>query len=89
MTALFILFIILLLAFAGFLAGSEAALTSISRVMVEQLENRKGGRSLRRVIQDPARYLNVVLLVRKAAELTATVLLAVIMLDHWPWLKTS
>ncbi len=83
MTALFILFIILLLAFAGFLAGSEAALTSISRVMVEQLENRKGGRSLRRVIQDPARYLNVVLLVRKAAELTATVLLAVIMLDHF------
>ncbi len=83
MTGLLVLIIVLLLAFAGFLAGSEAALTSISRVMVEELENRKGGKLLRRVIQDPARYLNVVLLVRKAAELTATVVLAVIMLNYF------
>ncbi|TRZ84049.1 MAG: DUF21 domain-containing protein, partial [Streptomycetaceae bacterium] len=83
MTGLLVLIIVLLLAFAGFLAGSEAALTSISRVMIDELENRKGGRLLRRVSQDPVRYLNVVLLVRKAAELTSTVLLAVIMLDRF------
>ena len=83
MTFLIVLAIVGLLAFAGFLAGSEAALTSISRIIVEELENRKGGKLLRKVSQDPARYLNVVLLVRKAAELTATVLLAVIMLDHF------
>jgi CBS domain containing-hemolysin-like protein len=83
MTGLLVLIIVLLLAFAGFLAGSEAALSSISRVMVEELENRKGGRLLRRVIQDSARYLNVVLLVRKTAELTATVLLALIMFDYF------
>jgi CBS domain containing-hemolysin-like protein len=70
-----------LLAFAGFLAGSEAALTSISRVKIEALEPLRGGSTLRKVSQDPARYLNVVLLVRKACELTATVLLAVILLD--------
>jgi CBS domain containing-hemolysin-like protein len=51
--------------------------------MIDELENRKGGRLLRRVSQDPVRYLNVVLLVRKAAELTSTVLLAVIMLDRF------
>ncbi|CAB4650218.1 unannotated protein [freshwater metagenome] len=83
MTGLLVLIIVALLAFAGFLAGSEAALTSISRVMIDELENRKGGRLLRRVSQDPVRYLNVVLLVRKAAELTSTVLLAVIMLDRF------
>jgi CBS domain containing-hemolysin-like protein len=83
MTALLIFFIIALLAFAGFLAGSESALTSISRVLVEELANRPGGDILRRVSQDPSRYLNVVLLVRKTCELTATVLLAVIMLKNF------
>lgn len=80
MTWLLILFIVALLAFAGFLAGSESALTSISRVLVEELASRPGGALLRRVSQDPTRYLNVVLLVRKTCELTATVLFAVIML---------
>ena len=31
--------IILLLGFAGFLAATESALTSISRVLIEQLES--------------------------------------------------
>jgi len=82
-TGLLILYIVLLLAFAGFLAGSESALTSISRVLVEELASRRGGDVLRRVSQDPSRYLNVVLLVRKSCELTATVLLAVIMLRYF------
>lgn len=80
---LFIVLIIALLAFAGFLAGSESALTSISRVMIEELGSRRGGGFLRRVSKDPVRYLNVVLLVRKACELTATVLLSVIMLGRF------
>ena len=82
LTAL-ILLIIGLLAIAGYLAGSEAALNSISRVTIEELEKLRGGGILRKVSQDPARYLNVVLLVRKACELTATVLLSVIMLDRY------
>ncbi|MEI9906981.1 MAG: hemolysin family protein [Actinomycetota bacterium] len=81
MTPLYVTVILILLAFAGFLAGSEAALTSISRVKIEELEPLRGGKILRRVSNDPARYLNVVLLVRKACELTATALLAVILLD--------
>ncbi len=79
MTPVLILAIIALLAFAGFLAGSEAALTSISRIKIDELELRPGGAILRKVTSDPARYLNVLLLVRKTCELTATVLLAVIL----------
>jgi len=82
-TGLFILIIVALLVFAGFLAGSESALSTISRVMVDELENKRGGGILRKVSADPARYLNVVLLVRKASELTATVLLSVIMLERF------
>lgn len=82
MTPLIVL-ILGLLAIAGYLAGSEAALNSISRVTIDELENRRGGGILRKVTQDPARYLNVVLLVRKACELTATVLLSVILLARY------
>jgi CBS domain containing-hemolysin-like protein len=79
MTPILILAIVALLMFAGFLAGSEAALTSISRIKIDELGSRPGGEILRRVTSDPARYLNVLLLVRKTCELTATVLLAVIL----------
>ena len=35
--------IILLIGFACFLAASESALTSISRVLIEELESKRGG----------------------------------------------
>ena len=76
--------IIALLAFAGFLAASESALTSISRIVVEELEGKRGGALLRKYSAQPARYLNVILLVRKLCELTATVLLASILLRNYP-----
>jgi CBS domain containing-hemolysin-like protein len=80
-TSLFLISIVLLLAFAGFLAGSESALTTISRVKIEELERLSGGSILRRVTQDLARYLNVALLVRKTCELSATVLLSAVLLE--------
>ena len=76
--------IILLLGFAGFLAATESSLTSISRVLIEQLESKRGGELLRRFSLQPAKYLNVILLVRKTCELTATVLLASILLRNYP-----
>jgi len=76
--------IILLLGFAGFLAATESALTSISRVLIEELESKRGGQLLRKFGLQPAKYLNVVLLVRKTCELTATVLLASILLRNYP-----
>lgn len=73
-----ILSVIALLLFAGFLAGSESAINSISRIYVEQLEEKNSRRAswVARVLAEPARYLNVILFVRKACELTATVIVA-------------
>ena len=83
MSPVAIVSIIALLAFAGFLAASESALTSISRIVVEELEGKRGGALLRKYSAQPARYLNVILLVRKLCELTATVLLASILLRNY------
>ena len=66
--------IILLIGFAGFLAASESALTSISRVLIEELESKRGGHLLKRYSAQPARFLNVILLVRKVCEFTAAAL---------------
>ena len=64
--------IILLIIFAGFLAGSESALSSISRVLIDDLSVKRGGKTLEKVMVQPAKYLNVALLVRKGCELLAT-----------------
>jgi CBS domain containing-hemolysin-like protein len=78
MTLLGIILVIALLIFAGFLAGSESALNSISRVWVEDLGGRKPKLATRlsKILAQPSKYTNVMLLVRKACELTATVLVA-------------
>ncbi|HVE74080.1 MAG TPA: hemolysin family protein [Mycobacteriales bacterium] len=58
---------------ASVLAGLEAALARISRVRVEELvrAERPGARRLQRVLRDPPRHLNLVLLVRMVCELSA------------------
>jgi CBS domain containing-hemolysin-like protein len=83
--------VVLLLLFAGFLAGSESAINSISRVIVEELETKSSKRAawVQRVLAEPARYLNVVLFVRKAAELTATVLVAESLVDQFDSLAVA
>ena len=73
----------LLVVLAGLFAGAEAALSKISRVAVDELERqgRRGAHRLRQVLDDPARYLNLLTLLRVAAELVATVLVTVAALD--------
>ena len=73
-----LLTVTMLLLFAGFLAGSESALTSLSRLLIEQLieSNSKHKKRFDKFVENPARYLNVLLLVRKSCELTATALVA-------------
>jgi CBS domain containing-hemolysin-like protein len=51
--------------------------------VVEELEGKRGGALLRKYSAQPARYLNVILLVRKLCEFTATVLLASILLRNY------
>ena len=70
--------VVILLVFAGFLAGSESALTSLSRLLIEQIVDVKPkyANKFSRFTENPTKYLNVLLLVRKSCELTATVLVA-------------
>ena len=85
MNALNFAIIVLLLAFAGFLAGTEASLNSISRIAVEELvsSKKRGSSWLFKVTSNRTKYLNVVLLVRKACELAATAIVATIALDSF------
>lgn len=70
-----LLLIVVLVVLAGYLAGVESAFNSISRVSVDDLASKRGGELVRKVHLDLPRYLNVVLLVRKGAELFSTALL--------------
>jgi CBS domain containing-hemolysin-like protein len=75
----------MLIVFGGFFAGAEAALSRVSRVTADELERlgRRGAARLQQVVADPARYLNVLTLLRVACELVATVLVTVVCLDRF------
>jgi CBS domain containing-hemolysin-like protein len=77
--ALNILAVILVIAAAIF-SAAEAAFGRISRSALEGLQSsaRRGVSRLSRVLADPARYLNLLLLLRVAAELGATVVVATV-----------
>jgi CBS domain containing-hemolysin-like protein len=68
----------------GWCAGAEAALARVSRAGAKELGRAAGEGStpLQVVLADVASYLSVLLLVRIAAELSATVLVVVVLL-HW------
>ena len=63
----------------GALAALDAALSRVSVARVDELvrERRHGAVPLSKVVQDRARYVNLLLLLRVAAELTATVFVTV------------
>ena len=65
-----------LTAFAGVLAAVDAALSSFSRARAKELveEQRTGADRLLTILDEPARYLNCVLLLRVVCETAAVVL---------------
>jgi len=69
---------------AGWSASAEAALIRISRAGAKELGRGvgQGSTPLQIVLADVARYLSVLLLTRIAAELSATVVVTVVLL-HW------
>ncbi|HEU0101825.1 MAG TPA: hemolysin family protein [Mycobacteriales bacterium] len=69
---------------AGLLACLEVALARVSRVRVEELvrEGRAGAGLLQRVLADPPRSLNLLLLLRLAAELSAAGILTSYCVDR-------
>jgi CBS domain containing-hemolysin-like protein len=75
---------------AGFFAAADAALLSVSRARVDALvrTGRPGARALAAVVADRPRHVNLLILLRLAAETAATVMLA-LALDQAispPWL---
>ncbi|MGX7680643.1 hemolysin family protein [Jatrophihabitans sp. DSM 45814] len=81
---------ICLVPLAGGLAAIDAAVSRVSAARIDELvrENRRGSASLAKIVADRVRHTNLLLLLRVAAELTATVfvtLAAVAEFDsHWP-----
>jgi CBS domain containing-hemolysin-like protein len=77
---------IALVVIAGVFASAETAISRVSRVRIEELVRgeRRGATRLQQVLADPARYLNVLLLLRVACELLATALVTLVSLDRLP-----
>ena len=79
----------LLVPLAGTFAAADAALNSVSRARVDVLvrAGRAGSRALAAVVADRPRHVNLLLLLRLAAETAATVLLTVALVTtiDSPW----
>ncbi|HLT59871.1 MAG TPA: hemolysin family protein [Microlunatus sp.] len=71
---------LLLAILAGLMAAAEAALASFSRSRAEKLvaDGRSGADRVRRIVEDPPRYLNTALFLRIAFEITAIVLVSLV-----------
>jgi len=89
-TVVLIVIAALLIPVAGSFAAADAALTTVSRARVDALvrAGRGGSRALAAVVADRPRYVNLLLLLRLAAETAATVLLTVALASRFapPWL---
>ncbi|SEM38361.1 hemolysin family protein [Rhodococcus maanshanensis] len=90
-----ILLAAVLVPLGGLFAAIDSALNTISRARVEDLakDARPGAQRLLTVVADRPRYVNLMVLLRILAEITATVLLAAALLDmldrSWALLVTA
>ena len=75
---------VFLVVLAGVLVAVEAALSTFSRARADELTEAGvgGAKRLARILEDPAPYLNSVLLLRMLAETTGIVLVAAIVADE-------
>ncbi|AWB91778.1 hemolysin family protein [Aeromicrobium chenweiae] len=75
---------------AGTLASVDAAISAFSKARAEELEDegRSGATRLSRILEDPAPYLNSVLLLRVIAETASIVLAALVVADELDGLWT-
>ncbi len=65
---------------AGLMAAAEAALSSLTRARAEWLveEGRSGAQRVRRIADDPPRYLNTALFIRTVCEILVIILVALV-----------
>ncbi|MEA2432716.1 MAG: magnesium and cobalt exporter, family [Actinomycetota bacterium] len=77
--------IIVLLVVAGFFAMAETAISRVGRAKAHHLaqEKRSGAEVLVKIVEDPAPYLSVVLLLTLMAHITGTVLATEMAIDHF------
>ncbi len=77
--------VVALVLLAAALAVAETVIARVPRVKALHLEqeNRRGARRLVRIVEDPAPYLNVVLLVKVLAHVAATVFFADLAFETW------
>ena len=82
-SAVLIVLAILLVPVGGMFAAIDSALNTISPARVEDMvrAERPGAVRLERIVSDRPRYVNLMVLLRIAAEITATVLLAAALLE--------
>jgi CBS domain containing-hemolysin-like protein len=75
---------VLLFVVAFLLAMLEAAHSRLSRVRTDEMvrEGRRSAPQLAHIVADPARYLNVLLLLRTTCELVAAVLVVAVFVDR-------
>jgi len=80
-TSLLVLAALLVLV-AGFFSSADAALATLSKVRAEELaaEGRSGAKRLLTIADDPPRFVNTALFLRMLCEVTATVLVAEVVL---------
>ena len=83
----YVIAIVVLLGFTGFLAMSETALTRMNRVKALALEeeNRRGAGTLSRLVERPERWLNPVLLVLLTCQLVTATLVGFLADRFGPW----
>ncbi|MFR9729400.1 hemolysin family protein [Saccharopolyspora sp. MS10] len=81
-SAALVVWAVLLVLGAGVFAAADSAVGTASRARVEELlrENRSGARQLALVLEDRPRHVNLLILLRLACELGATVLVTVVAL---------
>jgi CBS domain containing-hemolysin-like protein len=77
---------LVLVIFAGLTAAAEAALSSFSRSRADRLlsEGQRGAHRLRKILDDPPRYLNTALFLRTMIEISAITLVAKVVFSHIP-----
>jgi CBS domain containing-hemolysin-like protein len=71
---------VVLVIFAGLIAAAEAAIHPFSKSRADRLvaEGRPGAAKLRKIVDDPPRYLNTALFLRTVLEISAIVLVALV-----------
>jgi CBS domain containing-hemolysin-like protein len=77
--------VLLLVVVAGLLAAAEVSITRMSRFRAYHMqeEGQRGAKAVVRIVESPARYLNVVLLLLLLTQLGGTTLASVVAIRHF------